>query len=155
MFCPVCQGEYRPGVVRCATCDVELVAEPSQSRSVSLSSRGGGEAPAEESEAMVNYCGFLTLEEARQARDLLRRERISAEILIREATAERASAPQEEYWLRVPARSFPAATALLGYDEAGEHSSAGEPRELSCSECGEPVSEHETFCAHCGARFDE
>lgn len=25
MFCPECQGEYRPGFVRCAACDVALV----------------------------------------------------------------------------------------------------------------------------------
>ena len=156
MFCPDCQGEYRPGISRCATCDVDLVEEPSRSLPVPVSSREeDGPAPVEDSEAMVNYCGFLTLQEARQARDLLRRERISSEILIRDATAGRESVPQEEYWLRVPVRSFQAAAALLGYDEALERSSAAENQTLSCSECGEPVSEHETFCAHCGARFDE
>ena len=27
MICPVCRDEYRPGFTRCATCDVDLVAE--------------------------------------------------------------------------------------------------------------------------------
>ena len=155
MFCPVCQGEYRPEINRCATCDVDLVEEPSRSRLVPVSSRDEDEPALSDTETMANYCGFLTLEEARQARDLLRRERIPSEILIRSVTAEGESASQEEYWLRVPVRGFPAAAALLGYDEAVEHRSAEENQTLSCSECGEPASEHETFCAHCGARFDE
>src|SRR5436305_610504 len=27
LFCPQCKGEYRPGFVRCADCDIQLVAE--------------------------------------------------------------------------------------------------------------------------------
>jgi hypothetical protein len=66
---------------------------------------------------MVDYCGFLTLEDARDAREQLAGNRISSEIVIRDPVGvppeERAG---EEYWLRVPLRQFQTVTAVLGYD---------------------------------------
>ena len=62
MYCPVCRDEYRPGFTRCASCDVDLVA--------SLDA-GAAQPPAALAPeivveaATVNFCGFLTLEEAR------------------------------------------------------------------------------------------
>jgi hypothetical protein len=72
---------------------------------------------------MVDYCGFLTLEDARDAREHLGRHGIPSEIAIRDPVGvpveERAG---EEYWLRVPLKSFQAVTALLGYDTCASES---------------------------------
>ncbi len=104
---------------------------------------------------MLDYCGFLSLEDARHARDLLRPRRIQSEIVIRDASESGpAHRSGEEYWLRVPARSFPQAAEVLGHD-AAEGSESVQTGTFACSECGESVGEDESFCAHCGARFDE
>ncbi len=42
---------------------------------------------------------------------------------------------------------------LLGYDEHREGETESEP--LACGACSKPVAEEETFCPHCGARFED
>lgn len=165
MFCPECDGEYRAGITHCPSCDVDLVERPSE-----------GEAEPEEhdsappistSSEMADYCGFLTMEDARQARDLLRKARIASEIVLRD-TPGAEGAIVEEYWLRVPTDGLSRAAAILGYEaeeeaapaEEAEAAEAAEDAEdddspFSCSDCGKSVSGDETFCPHCGARFDE
>ncbi len=150
MFCPDCHGEYRPGIDQCPTCGVDLVEDLGAARA---GARGRSEAAPVESEPLLTYCGFLGLEDARQARDLLRREGIRSEIAIREAPGSDLHAPpQDEYWLRVAHRDFAAATSILGYDEAREAEMGGEG--LTCSVCGSPVGAEEAFCPRCGERFD-
>jgi len=151
MFCPVCESDYRPGITRCATCGVDLVAEHAPVRQLP-SSEVEGAAAAE----MVDYCGFLSLEDARQARRLLRPHGIDSEIVIRDAAGSAsAQDPGEEYWLRVPARRALEATEILGHDAAADAAGDYAPGTFACSECHALVAEEETFCPHCGARFDE
>jgi len=101
---------------------------------------------------MAEYCAFVELGEARSSRDELRAEGIRTDILIRE-TPESVGAPtiEEEYWLRVELAHVKRVQQILGFDTA-EPSDDGS---FGCGDCGKTVSAHESFCPHCGARFDE
>lgn len=119
MYCPSCKDEFRPGFTRCAACDVDLVDnlddivadEP--------------DAPVPGDPVMIrmrDYCGFLELDDARQARDRLASARIAADILIRQSEAE-GGEPAEEYWLRVDADRYREVVPILGEDPGTtEHS---------------------------------
>ena len=149
MICPVCQSEYRPGFTRCDSCDADLVS------SLPTDSVPGSPAIEDvEGPDFVPFCGFLSLDDARTAREKLRAERIRSEILVRDAPGGTLQAPAgEEYWLRVSGRDFDRAASVLEYDRPEEPGSTVEAS-FSCSDCGKSVAEHETFCGHCGAAFD-
>ncbi len=103
---------------------------------------------------MLEFCGFFTLEEAREARDLLRRERVRADVLIREPPGTDLASPvQEEFWLRVGRSGMTAAAAILGYDEhaAGSEDGAADPE--PCPACGHAVPGDESFCPGCGLQL--
>lgn len=155
MFCPVCHDEFRPGFTRCATCGVDLVDSLDDSPT---DARGPEEAPddappSDPREPAVNYCGFLDLESAREAKSALARAGLRAEVLIRDADA---IGGKEEYWLRVPPSSFARAMAVLGYDESGTapDDEVGED-EVLCSACGAVVDAEADRCAACGEPFEE
>jgi predicted RNA-binding Zn-ribbon protein involved in translation (DUF1610 family) len=152
MYCPDCGSEYRPGIARCATCDVALVERPHAAPHRAGSGAARGEEP--DAEPPVPYCGFLDLDDCRSARDALRREGIRADILIREeANADLRGAAVEEYWLRVPLRGLESARRILGFDHAEATGSEDGP--LSCSACGREVSADAASCPHCGERFED
>jgi len=146
MFCPNCKDEFRPGFERCASCNVDLVAD------LDAVPEAPKKATSAETPAMVHladYCGFVSLEEARASRDLLRQERIGCDIVIREQPGSDPAAPiQEEFWLRIDVAQQRNAMTLLGFDAAA--GSEG----FSCDKCGQTVAENESFCPGCGARFD-
>jgi rubrerythrin len=109
---------------------------------------------------MIDYCGFLELEDARRARDRLRAESVRADIVIREAPDSDLSGPaREEYWLRVERQRYRDAAALLESDEAAtvehEEEPGGEDDSFSCGDCGHLVAADERFCPSCGARFED
>jgi hypothetical protein len=150
MFCPKCKDEFRPGFTRCAGCGVDLVDDLSQ---VEPSAEELGAACASAAcGPMVDYCGFLDLDEARKARDNLRRELIRSEIVIREAADSAMDRHiKEEYWLRVEHDRYRACSEILGYDRVeNDHEES-----FNCSNCGTLVAEHETACPKCGARFED
>ena len=103
----------------------------------------------------AEYCGYLSLEEARHARDQLRREGIRYEIVRREPPEAAWEEPaQEEYWLRVDAAQAKRVAQILGgvptvADDTGEDDS------FACGDCGHKVAADEVFCPECGARFDD
>ena len=102
---------------------------------------------------MVQYCGFLSLGEAQLARDQLREEQIRWEILTRETPESLAGgAYEEEYWIRVEASRIKQVQALLGFAAADEDRKEGS---FTCGDCGKDVAEEESFCPHCGTRFDD
>jgi hypothetical protein len=102
---------------------------------------------------MLDYCGFVGLDDAREARGTLRPQGIPCEITIREVPGSPVDGPvEEEYWLRVPAKAFRQVSGLLGYDAVSSESD--EPEALACGQCGRAVAPEESFCAGCGARFD-
>lgn len=168
MFCPSCGSEFRPGFTHCASCDVDLVESLDAPGTPDLPRPGAASTPAVRSRRTVQsvipdqppvaFCGFLTLEEAAEARTKLRSEGVRSEILIREDEPAQSDAAQKDtYWLRLSPAYFRKASAVLGYDEAPEDASeegdgAGT---VSCSECGEDVGAEESFCPHCGAKFEE
>jgi len=150
MHCPVCRDEYRPGFTRCATCDVDLVAsldaKPEEKPAPVL-----GEVAAEE--ATVNFCGFLSLDEARAARDKVRATSRRAEILICEGPESRpGEAMQEEYWLRVPPHDFRAVASLIGFEP---HVATEGDDSFACSACGATVQASDERCPGCGLGFEE
>jgi len=147
MFCPTCRDEFRPGFTRCTTCDVALVEslDPEHRRAAPTDIEAL--APV----AMVEYCGFVSLDEARHARDRLRGQGIRGEIVIRDGPTE-GGRPTEEYWLRVDRDRFRDASTLLGFDEAEHEADDGT---FQCGECGAEVAAEESFCPGCGARFEE
>lgn len=129
MFCPSCKDEFRPGFTRCGRCDVDLVDDLS-----------GAVADHEIAPPVVvrvrDYCGFLSLEDARQARDRLREHEIVSEIAIRDVPG----GPGEEFWLRVDATRYQQVDQLLNAT-------------ASCSACGLEVPEEAPSCPGCGAEF--
>ena len=151
MFCPKCKDEFRPGFTRCANCNVELVE--SLRAGAGVSPPVGQAAPASSPLSLVEYCGFVSLEDARRARDLLFGETIGSEIAIRVSPAA-GGEPAEEYWLRVERARYKEVVRLLGYDEAQAPEEA-EEGSFACGECGREVAADESFCAGCGARFEE
>lgn len=153
MFCPVCRDEFRPGFTRCRACDVDLVesldgpapaATPEPVIAVQATPPPAARA-AHPHEQAVNYCGFLTLEDARHAVAQLRDEGVPAEILIR-YTAD----GHEEFWLRVRPSDFRATQALLGYDETSVH----DEDTVLCASCGTLVPASDDRCPSCGARLE-
>jgi len=153
MICPICESEYRPGITRCATCDVSL-----EERRASGST--AADAPARladhAAEPLATYCGFLALDDARHSRDTLRREGIPSEIVIRDVEKARPSDPvREEYWLRVPVRRLDAVARLLGFDEHEASDEDGEDDSFACSACGAKVGAHDATCPGCGQRFED
>jgi hypothetical protein len=150
MFCPSCKDEFRPGFTHCAACNVDLVEDLSQVR------EKGPDKPAPPMPVrMAEYCGFFSVDDAREARDRLRQKQIRSDIVIREAPDAPLDQPiEEEYWLRVDASMFRQASALLDQEDPVEEDAAV-AETFKCSECGHSVNTEETFCAKCGARFDE
>lgn len=148
MYCPVCRDEFRPGFARCERCAADLVPElPREDGRASPP-------PIETPVRVAEYCGFFRLDDAREARDRLRTERIACDILIREAPAADSAAPvEEEFWLRVDRDRYREAHAILG-DPTGAVT-AEDDGAFACSECGHTVASEESFCPNCGARFDE
>jgi hypothetical protein len=150
MYCPVCRDEYRPGFTRCATCDVALV-EALDAGAAPPPAPAAVEAASEE--AMDNFCGFLTLDEARKARDAVRDAHMPAEILIRDAPSATAGGPvHEEFWLRVRPRDFRAVVALVGFEPVD---TGGADDAFACSACGATVHPADDACPGCGLRFEE
>lgn len=151
MVCPVCHDEYRPGFTRCATCNVDLVesveAAPPPKKPAAVLTEVAAD------EATVNFCGFLSLEEARQARDKVRAQRLRAEILICEPPGARLAEPvKEEYWLRVTPHDFRAVAAIIGFEPGGV---AEGDESFLCSACGATVHSSDAECPGCGLRFEE
>lgn len=169
MYCPSCGSEFRPGFTHCASCDVDLVDSlEAPGAAPDLPAPGATSAPAVRARGSLGavipdqppiaFCGFLTIEEATEARAKLRGEGVRSEILIREdEPAAPGAAPKDTHWLRVSPASFKKAAAVLGYDESpevAEEEAIGEGI-VSCSACGGDVGADETFCPSCGARFEE
>lgn len=157
MFCPSCRCEFRAGFTHCDACAVDLVADLSSIQTGKTRSTATDAMPPPALVQMTDYCGFLSLEEARQARDRLRPARIRSEIVIREAPAASWNEPlQEEYWIRVDASGYQKAWDLLGFDPVpAAGSGESEAATVSCSQCGKHVAEEESFCPSCGARFED
>lgn len=161
MRCPSCKSEYRPGITHCRTCDVDLEDEHDGDPARIIPPSFEAEQPEVEEGPMASYCGFLSLDDARAARDQLRGQRIPSEILIRdEARGESGAAAKEEFWLRVPVNRMKQVEHVLGFE--GEEAAEAEPDEaddeeggFACSDCGKTVAEHENTCPHCGAKFEE
>ena len=139
MFCPNCESEFRPGFDRCAACDVALVEslQPAAEQPIPAGVPSYVE--------MADYCGYLDLTEVRAIRDRLEGTEIACEIAIRATPGARA-AESEEFWLRIDVSRMKEVVALL-------ESPTNDPNALSCSKCGQPVREEESFCANCGTRF--
>lgn len=183
MFCPSCKDEFRAGFTRCAACNVDLVDDLSTVETKAGETSGAKAAAAPPSQ-MVDYCGFFTLDEARQARDSLRREKIRADIVVRESPGAGAGeSPDEEYWLRVEASRFSRVPGVLDLDrpETKGGIDSGDTAGLTgrmgpkiiapatpaqaaedaaddhflCSECGHKVAVEEPFCPGCGVPFED
>ncbi len=151
MFCPVCHDEFRPGFTRCEGCDADLVERLDSGSETGMPS--GSPAP-DMSGPKADYCGFLEMTEAREARDLLWNNGVPSEIVIRPASGCLPGARlKEEFWLRVPAKQVQTVIGLLGFDEHtddGLETGAGQEGRR-CSGCGVDLPGQERFCPHCGA----
>ena len=149
MFCPKCEDEFRAGFTRCARCNVYLVEDLAAVKQEAVVRE-----PAMQVR-LAEYCGYLSLEEARHARDQLRRERIRYEIVLREPPEAAWEEPaQEEYWLRIDVSQAKRVAQILGRiptvaDDTEEDES------FACGDCGQKVATDEMFCPKCGARFDD
>ena len=153
MYCPSCKDEFRSGFTRCQSCDVDLVEDLSSLPPERLAAGAGGEeATVPRAVPMADYCGFFRLDEARGAREQLKAEGISSDIVIRTSPdASDQNAFGEEYWLRVEAAKYRMAAPVLGFDSAD---AGGTAKSTNCESCGDKVSVEATFCAKCGTRFE-
>lgn len=153
MFCPKCRDEFRPGFTRCGRCNVDLVHElPARGAGFAASSRDATGPPIR----MGEYCGFLTLDEARGARDRLRERRIRSDIVVRESPEADWDEPvREEFWLRVDVSRAREIAGVLGEVPEVEDEGEDDASTFACGECGRQVAEDESFCPGCGARFDD
>lgn len=142
MFCPECRDEFREGFTSCGRCNVDLVDQLPEEGATQPTSEAAPAGPLQ----FVEYCGFLSLDEARHSRDLLAAESIAWEIVIRPGDE------GEEFWLRVDAAKTRRAAMLLGDVPVVEDDAAGG---FTCGECQAHVGEHDEVCPGCGARFDE
>ncbi len=149
MICPVCRDEYRPGFTRCATCHVDLVASLDAAAPPRPQAREPETSPVSSSgpllvELTTAFCGFLSLDEARHAREALRANGLRSLIVISQEHGD------EEFWLRVAPADVRATRALLGMDEveAPEES-------FNCSACGALVGANDRACPGCGLEFAE
>ena len=149
MFCPKCQDEFRPEFTHCGRCNVDLVDDLA-----AVEQEASVEREPEMTVRFTEYCGYLSLEEAREARDQLRRERIRYEIVLRESPEADWDEPaREEYWLRIDASQAKRVVQILG----GVPAVADDPEDddgFACGDCGQTVATEEAFCPKCGARFD-
>ena len=149
MFCPSCRDEFRVGFTRCAACGVDLVPEVGGPLKDVAASRAAADSPKAAHAPMTDFCGFLALGEARDARERLRAMGIRTELVLRDAPG----APEgEEYWLRVEQARLAEVILELGYDPADGADGAGE---LRCGACGETVATDAPTCSRCGARFED
>ena len=150
MFCPSCNDEFRPGFTRCATCDVGLVDNLGDVAAALVKKKLKKDAATDQPTLvpMSEYCGFLTLDEARKARGQLKDHAIRSEIVIRELPG----STEEEFWLRVERDRYREVFKLLGFDEH-EHNAHDDT--FSCGECGHEVAAAESFCPKCGTRFED
>lgn len=153
MFCPRCRDEFRPGFTRCAACDVDLVRDLSAAGSAGVV--GQPAVPPPNPVRLTQYCGFLSLDDAREARDKLRERRIRSEIVLREAPGASFDEPvEEEAWLHVETsrlaevgKILPEPVLAVGEDDLGEPAA-------TCGECGASLRPETTACVNCGARFE-
>jgi hypothetical protein len=145
MYCPKCRDEFREGFTRCEGCNVDLVDSLNEAPARST-------APPPPT-GLAEYCGFVSLDEARTARNRLRELQLPSDILVREQPDASPDEPiQEEYWLRIdPRRVREVAAALGDIPQSDDRAEAG----FACGDCGHHVAEHESFCPECGSRFDD
>ena len=152
--CFICKDEFRHGFTHCGRCNVDLVENLSE-----VKTNGDGHpAPAPAFPVrMGDYCGFFSLDEARQARDQLRGQRIRSEIVVRESPDVDWDTPiREEFWLRVESGRLREASASLEQDTpTAEPEQAGDSGSFACSDCGQVIATEEIFCPKCGARFED
>ena len=149
MFCPSCRDEFRAGFTRCASCGVDLVPELGAPVPRAPGPPAVEAAPAAGPVPLAEYCGFLGLDEAREARARLRGLGIRTEVVLRDAP----HAPDgEEYWLRVDRARLAEAAQVLGYHDAAEADVASEFR---CEECGASVPADAAACPRCGLKFED
>jgi hypothetical protein len=142
VFCPECRDEFRLGFTRCGRCNVDLVDELTERPAPTPD-----EAEPAQHVPMAEYCGFVSLDEARESRETLKAGGVRCDILIRESPDGRG----EEYWLRVEAARYKDATGVLGFHTVDGTGADG----FQCGECGHDVAAEESFCPKCGARFED
>jgi hypothetical protein len=146
MYCPQCEGEYRAGIRRCPTCEVDLVED--------LSERPAApppDMPARLASAMVDLMGFVDEAEARDARTRLKAANVACELVVRDAFGPKGG---DEYWIRVPATSAAEAASTLGASggfTTEELTGTAHLSEDRCPSCGASLDPDED-CPRCAPR---
>ncbi|MEE8412391.1 MAG: hypothetical protein V3S47_07790 [Acidobacteriota bacterium] len=137
------------------SCDVELVEDRSAVEREHI------DAPEHVPVAvqLIDICGYLDLDEARQVRDQLHQHKIVSELVIRTSPETPTTGEVvEEYWLRAEAGKIREVKAMIeGSAPAPPAASAADPvaEGFQCGHCGRPVNKEESFCANCGRRFSK
>lgn len=144
MYCPECGGEYRAGIVRCPTCEVDLTEEPGGAGGGEEARRGPHMAPD-----LLDLVGFVDEREARDARRRLREGKVFCELVIRDAPGPDRSGegdePADEFWIRIEATRMAAAAEILSLDP--------KTTDDLCPKCG-AQTEGEGDCHRCGYRVE-
>ena len=148
-FCPKCNCEYREGIVRCAECDVDLVAELT---------------PAKTEEPYVVVERRPKAHEARMICEAL--ERAGIPCLLKGAeTREVLSSVLgasifggedfNEVALEVPESRLTEAHEIIEAFFENGGTDNDEVEFLECSECGCPIDPEEEVCPGCGEKLSD
>lgn len=150
MFCPNCKCEFRAGFTRCGSCDTDLVEDLN---AVEAEEPENQETPLQRIE-LAEVCGFLDLDAARRARDLLWQHQIYSELSVRSSPETVPGGPViEEVWMRADVTHIRQVHQLLDRPAPEPQTVPADAAQVRCSKCDTPVREEETFCANCGTRF--
>jgi hypothetical protein len=102
--------------------------------------------------ALVDFCGFVSVDDARDGRDRLRAEKVACEIAIRESPESTPAHVVEEYWLRVDRNRVRDVVRLIG-EPLPPAESAEET--FLCGACGAEVAIDATACSRCGTGLED
>lgn len=153
-FCPECHAEYREGFTRCASCDVELVAE--LPTGLDLSAEGVAEALAGQELVPVAGGQFEVLKEMREN---LAARRI-ASLIVEDPEHQNPPGMPKRVLLAVGKADVAAARDALEADfnaMIAEEGMAGETemRYGQCPACGCQLTEDQDECPECGLYIGE
>lgn len=161
MYCPECRSEFRPDVVRCASCDVELVDAAPENNPFTSPETMARLLEDKDLQAIV-VGNFQSVTENQR---LLAEERIASVIAPEKEGEEIGAGLHQRLYLLVAqedlerVRDFFAARLRQGLESEGLMLSSGDSQAATsleqasteaCPACGTEVSESESECPECG-----
>ena len=147
-FCPKCGCEYRYGIVRCAECDVELVAELTSAKPEEPYVEVGRRPKAHEARMIceaLERAGIPCLLKGAETREVL------SSIIGSISSGDNLG----EVVLEVPQSRLTEAQEIIEAFFKNGESEDDEVEYLECSECGCPIDPEDEVCPGCGEKLSD